>query len=84
MFDTVRPTSRDTLSAGVDVVYYNYYTGTAGRLDTTYSPHVSWIHALTDKWSTTGQLGYTSNSSTVPSSYSYNAFTIGAGISRAL
>ena len=84
LFDTLRPTSKDLINGGLDLISYDYYTNSQGRSDFTISPHISLLHNLGAKWALTGQLSYTTNSSTVPTSYSYNRFVIGAGISRAL
>jgi hypothetical protein len=84
LFDTLRPTSKDAITGSLDFISYSYYDNSQGRSDFTISPHASLVHTLTDKWALVGQLSYTTNSSTVPGTFSYNRFVAGAGISRSL
>jgi hypothetical protein len=82
--DTFRPTIRDTITLALDLTTYNYYQTSPSRKDTTWNPHLSALHNLTDKWALLADFGYTTNSSTIPSGYSYNRFVVGAGVSRSL
>jgi tetratricopeptide (TPR) repeat protein len=82
--NTFRPTLRDTVTLALDYTYYNYYLSSPLRQDTTWNPHVSVLHSINDKWSILGDLGYTSNGSTIPSTYTYTRFVTGVGLSRSL
>jgi tetratricopeptide (TPR) repeat protein len=82
--DTFRPTIRDTVILALDFNTYSYYLSNPSRVDTTWNPRLSVLHSINDKWSILGDLGYTSNISSIPSTYAYTRFVVGAGISRSL
>lgn len=83
-FNVSRPTISDTITFTIDYTIYNYSDTSPARKDDTLNPHVSVVHTLNNHWSLVGNLGYTNNTSTIPDSYSYHSFVIGAGATYAL
>src|SRR5581483_7256132 len=79
LFDVMRLTMKDTVTVGLDYQFYDYLMTSPPRRDRTWSPKLSAIHLLTPKWTLLDTFSYSTNSSTIPDSYSYSRWTLAAG-----
>ena len=80
LFNSAKLSASDTLTLSFDYISTKYSDASIARSDNNITAHLSALHTLSTRWSILGDTSYVNNVSTVPASYSYNRFLIGAGI----